>query len=153
MFGAHGSNVVVVDVVHLRGWGVAAGVGADGLCFEHGCALVPPLPGAAVLPASAAVGVGDYSVVLAVAVSAHHRSRLRLNRRTVEPGVFSSASPSFASRSRVRQRWYHECPWSSPSRSVTSDGVAHSSSNTPSNNSRSSACRKASHATTSERCS
>ena len=54
VFGAHGSNVEVVDVVHLGGWGMAAGVGADRLCFEHGFALGAPLP---VLPlASVRIG-------------------------------------------------------------------------------------------------
>jgi hypothetical protein len=42
-------------VVHLGGGGVAAWMGAGGLLLEYRCSLVTPLPGAAVLPASASV--------------------------------------------------------------------------------------------------
>jgi hypothetical protein len=50
---------------------MAVGMRAGGLGFADRCSLVTPLPGASVLPASASVCVGDYSVCLAVAVSGH----------------------------------------------------------------------------------
>jgi hypothetical protein len=72
VFGAHGSDVEVVDVMHLGGWGVTSWVGAVRLSVEYRCALFAPRPvGLAPVPTSAAVACVDHSVLLAVAVSGH----------------------------------------------------------------------------------